>query len=220
MAKIVFYSAQTGNRGFIPCIKDQMINDFDYYFIHDSHPEAEDNKGWNYINVKNKFTNFTDCKRQRLIKMTPKQFFPDADYFIWVDCKFYLSKDFYNLCLNIVNEEKPDFMVCRHQNRFSLEQELQYAQDIKQVPIDNLNKVENIYSSSDVSFFSTDTCWLIRKNTEKNDAIGKAWFVHCYENFTDQVRDQLTLPLCVDESYLNLNHSIKELENMSFTLHI
>jgi hypothetical protein len=217
MAKIVFYSAQTGNRGFIPCIKDQMINDFDYYFIHDNHHEAKLDKGWNYLNIKNKLNNFNDCKRQRYIKMHPNEFLPSADYFIWVDCKFYISKDFYNLCLSIIKEEQPDFLVCKHNVRTTLKEEMKYAETVKGISIDILNKVEK---SLEDKFFATDTCWLIRKNTQKNEDIGKKWFEYSNSLFTDQVRDQLTFPLCIDKEYLNLTHSLKELENMSFTLHV
>ena len=51
MVKVNFYTAQTANRGFIPCIKEQMIPEFDYYYFHDNHPQAEQNKGWHYRNI-------------------------------------------------------------------------------------------------------------------------------------------------------------------------
>ena len=44
MAKIIFYCVQTGKRGLMPCIKKQKINDFEYWFAHDNHPQAQQNK--------------------------------------------------------------------------------------------------------------------------------------------------------------------------------
>ena len=52
MAKIIFCSGQTGNWGFVQSIKEQQIPEFEYWFLHDNHIEATDNKGWNYINIK------------------------------------------------------------------------------------------------------------------------------------------------------------------------
>tara|TARA_X000001382_G_scaffold49796_1_gene33698 strand:+ start:3092 stop:3745 length:654 start_codon:yes stop_codon:yes gene_type:complete len=217
MAKIVFYSSQTGNRGFIPCIKDQMIGDFDYYFLHDNHYEATEGKGWNYINTSNEFKNYSNSKRQRISKMMPKLFFPNAEYTVYVDSKYYLSREFYKLCLDIIQEEKPNWMVPPHESRYSFEEELKFAKDVKKIPSEEIN---NIRTELKGEFINTNCCWLIRKNNDVNHLIGKKWFDLTNKFFKNEVRDQLTFPFCVKKLYLNMSHPLKELENLSFIEHV
>ena len=214
--KIIFYSAQTGNRGFISSIKEQSICEFDYWFAHDNHFEATENKGWNYINIKHRYPNLSNYKKHRLLKMIPRLLFDNFDYTVWVDCKFYQHKDFYINCLNIINNERPEWMVCYHREKRTLKQELDFAanRDVPQKELEILDKELKF------KFFSVDTCWLIRKNTDKNHDIGHQWFKNTDKYFSHIMRDQLTFPLCVDEKYLNLNHSIEELERHSFIKHV
>ena len=107
MAQVIFYSAQTGKRGFIPSIKEQKLNSFTYLFFHDSHYQAIDDKGWTYRNMYHQFRELPDPKRQRLIKMCPHLFMHlEYDYTVWVDCKFYQHRKFYELCNNIIEKEK------------------------------------------------------------------------------------------------------------------
>ena len=214
--KIIFYSAQTGNRGFISSIKEQSICEFDYWFAHDNHFEAKENKGWNYINIKHRYPNLSNYKKHRLLKMIPRLLFDNFDYTVWVDCKFYQHKDFYKHCLNIINNERPEWMVCYHREKRTLKQELDFAanRDVPQKELEILDKELKFI------FFSVDTCWLIRKNTDKNHDIGHQWFKNTDKYFSHIMRDQLTFPLCVDEKYLNLNHSIEELERHSFIKHV
>ena len=125
--KIIFYSAQTGNRGFISSIKEQSICEFDYWFAHDNHFEATENKGWNYINIKHRYPNLSNYKKHRLLKMIPRLLFDNFDYTVWVDCKFYQHKDFYKHCLNIINNEQPEWMACYHKQKRTLKQEIDFA---------------------------------------------------------------------------------------------
>tara|TARA_R100000664_G_C2735081_1_gene124697 strand:+ start:52 stop:705 length:654 start_codon:yes stop_codon:yes gene_type:complete len=215
--KIIFYSAQTSNRGFIPSIKEQSIYEFDYWFAHDNHFEATENKGWNYINIKHRYPSLGYYKKHRLVKMVPRLLFDNFDYTVWVDCKFYQHKDFYKHCLNIINNEQPEWMACYHKQKRTLKQELDFAANNRYVPQKELEILENKLR---FKFFSTDTCWLIRKNTDKNHDIGHQWFKDTDKYFSYTTRDQLTFPLCVDEKYLNLNHSIEELEKHSFIRHV
>lgn len=214
--RIIFYSAQTGHKGFIPSIKEQSISEFDYWFVHDNHFEATENKGWNYIDIKDRYPNLSTYKKHRLVKMVPRLLFNDFDYTVWVDCKFYQHKDFYKHCLNIINNEQPNWMACYHKQKRTLKQELDFAANCP-VPQKELEILENKLR---YKFFSTDTCWLIRKNTDKNHDIGHQWFKETDKYFSHITRDQLTFPLCVNEKYLNLNHSIDELEKYSFIRHV
>ena len=212
--KIIFYSAQTGHRGFIPSIKEQSIYEFDYWFAHDNHFEATENKGWNYINIKHRYPNLSDYKKHRLVKMVPRLLFDNFDYTVWVDCKFYQHKDFYKHCLNIINNEQPEWMACYHKQKRTLKQELDFAANNRYVPQKELEILENKLR---FKFFSTDTCWLIRKNTDKNHDIGHQWFKDTDKYFSYTTRDQLTFPLCVDKTYnlpiqYNQNYQIKVLE--------
>lgn len=217
MAKIVFYSSQTGNKGFIPCIKDQMIDDFDYYFLHDNHPEAMEGKGWNYINTSSEFKNYSNSKRQRISKMMPKLFFPSAEYTVYVDPRFYLSREFYKLCLEIIQEEKPNWMVPPHNWRYSFEEDLNDAIERKNIPPEEINNIRKEFKGE---FINTLCGWMIRKNNDVNHLIGKKWFDLTNNFFKNEVRDQLTFPFCVKKPYLNMSHPWDELENLSFTKNV
>jgi hypothetical protein len=218
MAKIIFYTAQTGTRGFIPSIKEQKIPEFDYYFFHDNHIQAEANKGWNYRNILHEYRQLPNPKRQRLIKMCPHLFFfEEYDYTVWVDCKFYQHKDFYKLCLEIIQKEKPNFMVCQHKENRTFQQELDFAEQHKFIPVNDLDTVKEHKIGE---FYSTDTCWLIRKNTEENNMLGLQWFNLTNVCFQNECRDQLTISSCIRKDYLNMNHTIEELEKYSFIRHV
>lgn len=218
MAKIIFYSVQTGNRGFIPSIKEQAIPELDYWFAHENHFEAIENKGWNYIDISQRYLDLNSHKKQRLLKMIPRLLFQEFDYSVYVDPKFYQHKNFYTLCLNIIEKENPDWMVCLHKENRTFEQELSFSinhkgiseQEIKTV-IPHLNKHR---------FFSTDCCWLIRKNTDKNHEIGHQWFDLTNKLFSQTCRDQLTFSMCVEKNYLNTKHTIDELEKYSIIRHV
>tara|TARA_R110002020_G_scaffold9522_2_gene37325 strand:+ start:7452 stop:8108 length:657 start_codon:yes stop_codon:yes gene_type:complete len=218
MAKIIFYSAQTGNRGFIPSIKEQKLKQFNYYFFHDSHPQAEEDKGWSYRNMYHQFRNLPDPKRQRLFKMCPNLIFHEEyDYTVWVDCKFYQHRKFYELCEKIIKDEKPNFMVCPHELDRSFDEEMFFAEHMKQIPVDDLDKVKEHKIGK---FYSTDTCWLIRKNTHQNNLLGMKWFNMTNVCFTNECRDQLTISSCINKDYLEMNHTIAELMEHSFTRHV
>ena len=213
MAKIVFYSAQTGKNGFIQSIKEQQIPEFEYWFLHDNHHEAISNKGWNYIDISDFLLEKSNPKRNRFIKMMPNYFFKDCEYTIWIDCKFYLPKKFFEDCYRIINEDKPDFMCCRNPIRTTLEQELSHMKTKR-----NFTDLEVSYAKSFIDtniWFSTDLCWLIRKNNETNNEIGKKWFDltdKCYPDYLGQVRDQLTFPTVIkNKDYLNMKYSVDEL---------
>lgn len=212
--KIIFYSAQTGNRGSISSIKEQSIDKFEYWFAHDNHHEAIDNKGWNYINIANRYINLTPNKKHKLIKMIPRLLFNDFDYVIWLDCKIYPNKDFYKYCLDIIDKEEPNWLVCKNLNNRNLYQELNYSIEFKNLDQDSATNLTPFYR--DREFFSTDTCWMIRKNTDLNHELGHQWFKFTDKCFTGVCRDQLTLPLCLDKNYLNMNHSIHTLERLSY----
>ena len=79
MAKIIFCSGQTGNWGFVQSIKEQQIPEFEYWFLHDNHIEATDNKGWNYINIKHMYPNLSNYKKHRLLKMIQRILFDNFD---------------------------------------------------------------------------------------------------------------------------------------------
>ncbi len=218
MVKVNFYTAQTANRGFIPCIKEQMIPEFDYYYFHDNHPQAEQNKGWHYRNVLHEYRQLKNPKRQRLIKMCPNFFFFDEfDYTVWVDNKFYQHRKFYELCLDIIVNEQPEFMVCTHLENRTFQEEMDFAEYHKLIPISDLDRVKEHMVGD---FYSTDTCWLIRKNTEKNHLLGLKWFDLTNACFENECRDQLTISSCIDKSYLSMNHSIQELNDLSFIRHV
>ena len=218
MAKIIFYCVQTGKRGLMPCIKKQKINDFEYWFAHDNHPQAKENKGWNYINISNNHTHLSNPKRQRLYRFIPRLLFTDFDYTVYVDSKFYQHRDFYNFCLDIINKEEPNWMTCFHKEKRTFEQELQFAIEHKSIPEQDIKKVMSIVSSN--KWVSYDTCWLIRKNTNKNHDIGYKWFELTDKCFSYNCRDQLTLPECISKNYVNTNHTIRELEKHSIIKHV
>ena len=218
MAKVIFYTAQTGKRGFIPSIKEQKLNTFTYLFFHDSHYQATEDKGWTYRNMYHQFRELPDPKRQRLIKMCPHLFMHlEYDYTVWVDCKFYQHRKFYELCNNIIEKEKPNFMVCKHKLDRTFEDEMFFAEHVKKIPIEDLDKVKE-HKVGD--FYSTDTCWIIRKNTHENNMLGMRWFNLTNECFTNECRDQLTISSIIDKKYLSMNHTIDELEEHSFIRHV
>tara|TARA_Y100000401_G_C8324949_1_gene227601 strand:+ start:3521 stop:4177 length:657 start_codon:yes stop_codon:yes gene_type:complete len=218
MAKIIFYCVQTGSRGLLPCIKKQKIDEFDFCFVHDNSPEAQRDKGWKYFNISNQHTHLGNPKRQRLYRFLPRLLFKDFDYTVYVDSKFYQSKKFYSLCLQIINEEKPNWMTCYHKDKRTFEQEIEYAIEHKNIPETDIKKViSNVSSNKWVSY---DTCWIIRKNTDKNHDIGHKWFELTNRCFSSDCRDQLTLSNCIDRDYVNTNHSIQELENHSIIRHV
>ena len=218
MAKIIFYTAQTGNRGFIPCIEEQKIPELDYVYFHDNPPQAEPNKGWKYRNIAHEYTQLRNPKRQRLIKMCPNFFlFEEFDYTVWVDNKFYQPKKFYELCVDIINNEQPNFMVCQHEKNRTFQEEMDFAEIHKLIPVEDLDKVKEHKTGE---FYSTDTCWMIRKNTKENHMIGMKWFDLTHTCFQNECRDQLTISSCIRKEYLSMNHRIQELNDICFVRHV
>ena len=73
MGMVIFYTCMTGNHGFIPNITNEQRKDFKYICFHENHPEAELNKGWEYVNLATEFDNsehnLSDQKRQRMVKI-------------------------------------------------------------------------------------------------------------------------------------------------------
>tara|TARA_Y100001972_G_C7609821_1_gene305680 strand:- start:59 stop:715 length:657 start_codon:yes stop_codon:yes gene_type:complete len=218
MAKIIFYCVQTGNKGLLPCIKKQKIKQFDFYFAHDNHPEALENKGWSYIDISRRYSDLNNPKKQRLLRFIPRLLFKDFDYTVYVDSKFYQHKKFYELCLKIINEDQPDWFTSYHKDHRTFEQEIEYAIEHKNIKNKDIQKI--LLNINGDKWISYDTCWLIRKNTDKNHEIGHKWFELTNYCFTDNCRDQLTLPQCIDKNYVNTNYSIKDLEKYSIIRHV
>lgn len=217
MAKIIFYSVQTGNKGFVPCIKEQSIEDFEFWFAHDNHYEAMKNKGWNFINITNKHNHLNNPKRQRLFKFIPRLLFNNFDYTVYVDSKFYHHKKFYELCLKIIKEDKPEWMSCYHKEKRTFQEEINFAIEEKNMPEKDIQDMLPFLNSN--KWVSYDNCWMIRKNTDKNHEIGHHWFNLTDKCFREVIRDQLTLPMCIDSSYVNTKYTINQLEEYSIIKH-
>ena len=109
-------------------------------------------------------------------------------------------------------------MTCFHKEKRTFEQELQFAIEHKSIPEQDIKKVMSIVSSN--KWVSYDTCWLIRKNTNKNHDIGHKWFELTDKCFSYNCRDQLTFPECISKNYVNTNHTIQELEKHSIIKHV
>ena len=207
MAKIIFCSGQTGNWGFVQSIKEQQIPEFEYWFLHDNHVEATDNKGWNYIDTSNFLTNKSHPKRNRFMKMMTYEFFSDFDYLIWLDCKFYVPKDFLQFCLKLIKEEEPNWLLSKHSYRTTMQQEIEHMKNKRDFTDSQINDAVKHLNPN--LWFSIDGSWHIRKNNKKNKEIGQKWYEltdKCYPDNLGHVRDQFTFSSAIeDKNYLNLN---------------
>ena len=103
---------------------------------------------------------------------------------------------------------------CSNVNNRTLYEELNFSIVEKNLHQEDVKNIIPLYK--DREFYSTDTCWMIRKNTDLNHKLGHQWFDVTDKCFTGVCRDQLTLPLCLDKNYLNMNHSIHTLERLSY----
>ena len=103
--KIVYYTCQTGpGEGYIPSIKEQIPDGIEAYFLHDGYLGTPENRGWNYIDL----TKEADCPtasfqlRQRYGRFLHHRWFPDADWTIYTDQKYYLHRNFWEECLSLI----------------------------------------------------------------------------------------------------------------------
>ena len=109
-------------------------------------------------------------------------------------------------------------MVPPHNTRFSFQEEVRDAIVRKKFPIDQINKI--MKDLKEVDFYNTLCGWQIRKNNDKNHELGKKWFELIDKYYDIDVRDQLLLPAAVPKDYVSLNHSYKELENLTYLYNV
>ena len=208
---IVFYTCLTEQYGFIPCIKDQKIDDFHYVVLHENHREAFGDKGWEYILLTDAPGNCQ--KRQRYAKMMPHQYFPEAEYTIYIDPSYYIKKDFYNRCLDII-KDKPNFVATYDASTTrTITEEALYAFNRGTLDFEDLKLVRKNIKDY---FYSSNNSWLIRKNTKEVNDINEAWWNLYQTCYTEHGRDQLLLPSVCDEEYITWFDLDKELHQNSF----
>ena len=199
--KIIYYTCNTGyNDGFVPNITAELPENIEAYYLHDGCLPLHEGRGWNYLDVRN----FSGCPenslslRQRFAKTLPHRFFPDADWTIYVDQKYYLPNSFFNKMLGLVNNEDGNtfFVLQHHENRTLLE-EVQFPFTTGKFSYDLTIKVLNFLKSNRMmpeEFISTDASLLVRKNCPVNTAANECWFSLLNQVYTVDVRDQIFLP--------------------------
>jgi hypothetical protein len=199
--KIVFFTCSTGPEdGFVPNIKQELPERLDAYYLHDGNIELPTDRGWKYLNI----TEQTDCPnttypmRQRFGRLLSHRWFPDADWTIYLDQKWYLHKDFFTTMVRYI-EENPThhFVVPKHSETRSLWEELAFPFMSGYFTFDYaakvLKKLKELRCHPE-DFTSTLTCLLIRKNTPIVNAANERWYSLLNLTYDFSVRDQLLLP--------------------------
>lgn len=217
--KIVYYTCQTGpGEGYIPSIKEQIPDGIEAYFLHDGYLGTPENRGWNYIDL----TKEADCPtasfqlRQRYGRFLHHRWFPDADWTIYTDQKYYLHRNFWEECLSLIeNATTEEFFTLRHPEKRTLYTELLKPFNTGQFTFDVTVKTlhylkNNGYHPDD--FVSTLTCFLLRKNCPSVNGASQRWYQMLQDAYdTIATRDQPLLPYAganltlLDESILTEN---------------
>jgi len=195
MGMVIFYTCMTGNHGFIPNITNEQRKDFKYICFHENHPEAELNKGWEYVNLATEFDNsehnLSDQKRQRMVKMLPHIFLPDHIYSIYLDPSYYVNKIFYDKCYEYIKKDV-NFGVCSRKRTFK--EEIEHAHSNHKISsLEEYLTIKTHYENS--SFYSSNGSWLIRKKRDTVNNINTAWYKLFLGTFKERGRDQLLLPI-------------------------
>ena len=215
--KIVYYTCSTGPEdGFVPSIKEQLPENLEAFYLHDGHIDVEQDKGWSYINLQD----VSGCPatsfplRQRFGKMLPHLFFPDADYTIYLDQKYYLHRSFFETLLNLI-EENPSkhFLVPKHPDNRTFFEELLFPFTTGMFSYDYTREVANRFHQAGANpenFISTLACLLVRKNSPEIIEANTRWYDLTKGLYGEgPLRDQLTLPysgvpLSLVENYLEI----------------
>ena len=199
--KIVYYTCNTGyNEGFVPNITAELPENIEAYYLHDGGIPLHKNRGWQYIDVRD----YDDCPktslalRQRFAKTLPHKFFPDADWTIYTDQKYYLPRSFFNEMLSLINnEDGKTFFVPQHVENRTLLEEVQFS--FKKgtfsydLALSTLNFLKNNRMTPE-DFISTMALLLVRKNCSLNNAANERWFSLLNQAYTVDIRDQIFLP--------------------------
>lgn len=199
--KIVFYTCNTGyNEGFVPNILAELPENIDAFYLHDGCVPLYVDRGWSYIDIRN----FDGCPqkslslRQRFAKTLPHRFFPDADWTIYLDQKYYLPRKFFDEMLSLIsNKEGKTFFVPAHPKSRTFIEEVQFPFTNGTFSYDealNLLSFLKANRMMPTDFISTMACLLVRKNCPVNTAANERWFSLLDQAYTIEVRDQIFLP--------------------------
>jgi hypothetical protein len=194
--KIVFYTCSTGPHDtFAPCIK-QELTDIDCYYVHDGHVPLRKKSGWNYIDIREHCTETLSGHRHRFAKTHPHILFPNAEYTIWLDSKFYIGKPFFNFCKQII-KDGVDWLTLKHEFRETLADEIIFPFVNGTLSFEECIRVLNTLEIKNVNyddFFPTLTLFLIRKSSTENTQIDLLWWEMMKESYPHFIRDQIFLP--------------------------
>lgn len=211
----VFYQCATGpNNGFIQDIREQAISTFRYVYVHDEYTTPVPDRGWEYLNI-NDFV--PDAKtyghKQRFAKARPDVLFPDAKHTVWLDPKWYISREFFELCNSVDSE----WMLLPHPdpNRTTLSDELTFAFNNGTLTFEECKRVVDVIKTREYhpsQFYSSLATWMIRINSKKNVEIGRLWYELIDEAYDNFVRDQVFLPFCIPRDHFDMTHDVSEIE--------
>ena len=196
---VIFYTCMTGEHGFIPDITNEKRKDFKYICFHENHPEAELDKGWDYVNLATDFDNsehnLSDQKRQRMVKMLPHIFLPNHVYSIYLDPSYYVNKSFYDKCYDYIKKDV-NFGICNRKRTFK--EEIKQAYDNHKISsLEEYLVIKDYYKKlpKDRSFYSTNGSWIIRKKRDSVNTININWYKLFLGTYKERGLDQLLLPL-------------------------
>lgn len=199
--KVVFYTCNTGPEdGFVPSIKEELPDSIRAYYLHDGNIPTDPDKGWEYIDIRDQYCPENVQLRQRYGKILAHKWFPDADWTIYLDQKWYLPRSFFETCINVIkNAESREFFVPSHPDNRTLVDELMFAYNrgtfSEDYTIDVAKSLISLGANPD-HFTSMLACFLIRKNTEEVIKASISWYNLLSQVYNGPVRDQVFLPYC------------------------
>ncbi|GJM12939.1 MAG: hypothetical protein DHS20C12_13420 [Pseudohongiella sp.] len=198
--KSVFYTSVTGpNNGYVHDVSDIKHPDFDFVAVHDSHHKPF--PGWDSINIDDSYPYDISkyAHKQRYVRAMPHLYFSDYEYSVYLDPKWTLTPEFFQLCAEQIARRK-SWLMPSHPDRENLVQEFLFPFCNGSLSLEECKKVIDylVSQGTDFSrFFSSLTGWLIRQHNQINQEIGESWFnllLKCYDN---NARDQIVFPFAV-----------------------
>ena len=211
--KIVFYTCSTGPYDtFLPCIREELT-DIECYYVHDGHVPLRKESGWEYIDIREHCTESLSGHRHRFAKTHPHILFPNADYTIWLDSKFYIGKPFFDFCTQLICDGA-DWLTLKHEFKETLADEIIFPFLNGTLSYDECTRVLDVLEKRQVNyedFIPTLTLFLIRKSSVENTQIDLLWWEMMKETYPRFMRDQIFLPFSSKKisTPFNFNHLIE-----------
>lgn len=188
--KIVIYSCTFGG---YDQIKEPLVTDsrFEYIFISDTISDDK-NSIWNFIYFDKRTMGSSESSRY--VKMHPHQFFPDAEYSVYIDAKMQITDpSFYNLIIGAIGKNIL-WGSMQHPDRDCSYDEAVAAVEQLRAPYFKARKQMRYFASCGFPrhYGLTENCVILRKhNDSKVRKIDTEWWA-IYARYKTG-RDQLSL---------------------------